>query len=109
VLFIVADGTNLAWLAVAVFGLGFGGIGALIPLTVAEAFGVRYFGSILGIISMFGVIPVIIGPLMAGIIFDKTDNYDLAFAVTIGMFVSGAIFMAFATRPKPATPEPAAA
>jgi MFS family permease len=106
VLFIIADGTNLAWVAVAVFGLGFGGIGALIPLTVAEAFGVRYFGSILGIISMFGVIPVIIGPLMAGIIFDRTDNYDLAFGVTIGMFLTGAIFMSLASRPKPPTPTP---
>ncbi|MBT4073696.1 MAG: MFS transporter, partial [Chloroflexi bacterium] len=109
VLFIVADGSNLAWLAVAIFGLGFGGIGALIPLTVAEAFGVRHFGSILGIISMFGVVPVIIGPLMAGIIFDQTGNYDLAFAITIAMFVSGAIFFALAGRPKPATPDPAEA
>ncbi|MDA1258421.1 MAG: MFS transporter [Chloroflexi bacterium] len=106
VLFIVADGTNLAWVAVAVFGLGFGGIGALIPLTVAEAFGVRHFGSILGIISMFGVVPVVIGPLMAGIIFDKTDSYDLAFEITIGMFLTGAIFMSLAGPPKSPTPEP---
>lgn len=101
VLFIVADGSNLAWVAVVVFGLGFGGIGALIPLTVAEAFGVRHFGSILGLISMVGVIPVVIGPLMAGIIFDKTDNYDLAFAITIVLFLGGAIFMALARSPKP--------
>ena len=102
VLFIVADGSNLAWVAVVVFGLGFGGIGALIPLTVAEAFGVRHFGSILGLISMVGVIPVVIGPLMAGIIFDKTGNYDLAFAITIVLFLGGAIFMALARSPKPA-------
>ncbi len=101
VLFIIADGSNLAWVAVVVFGLGFGGIGALIPLTVAEAFGVRHFGSILGIISMVGVIPVIIGPLMAGIIFDKTDSYDMAFVITIVIFVSGAVFMALASRPAP--------
>jgi nitrate/nitrite transporter NarK len=86
---------------VILFGLGFGGIGALIPLTVAEAFGIRHFGSILGMISMVGVIPVIIGPLMAGIIFDKTDSYDLAFVITIVIFVSGAVFMALASRPEP--------
>jgi len=100
VLFIVADGSNLAWVAAVVFGLGFGGIGALIPLTVAEAFGIRHFGSILGVIHMAGVIPVVIGPLMAGIIFDKTDNYDLAFGITIVMFLSGAAFMMLAGRPK---------
>lgn len=103
VLFIVADGSNMAWVGTVVFGLGFGGIGALIPLTVAEAFGVRHFGSILGVISMVGVIPVVIGPLMAGIIFDRTGSYDWAFVVTIVMFVSGAVFMAMAGRPKPAS------
>jgi cyanate permease len=50
---------------------------------------------------MVGVIPVIIGPLMAGIIFDKTDSYDLAFVITIVIFVSGAVFMALASRPEP--------
>jgi hypothetical protein len=43
---------------------------------------------------------------MAGIIFDRTDNYDLAFGVTIGMFLTGAIFMSLASRPKPPTPTP---
>ena len=107
-LFIVADGSNLAWVAVVVFGMGFGGLGALIPLTVAEAFGVKHFGSILGLISMVGVIPVVAGPLMAGIVFDKTDNYDLAFAITIVLFLGGAVFMALAQRPKPPQPEPIA-
>ncbi len=105
-LLIISDGTSMAWLAVIVFGLGFGGIGALIPLTVTEAFGIRYFGSILGTISMVGVIPVVIGPLMAGIIFDRTDNYDLAFAITIVIFVTGAVFMTLASPPRPPTGEP---
>jgi sugar phosphate permease len=101
VLFMLADGSNLAWVAAVVFGLGFGGIGALIPLTVAEAFGIRHFGSILGIISMVGVIPVVVGPLMAGIIFDRTDSYDLAFGITIGMVLAGALFLSLAGRSKP--------
>ena len=54
VLFIVADGSNLAWVAVVVFGLGFGGIGALIPLAVADAFCVRHFGGFLGLVSVVG-------------------------------------------------------
>lgn len=108
-LFIVADGSDLAWVAVVVFGMGFGGLGALIPLTVAEAFGVRNFGSILGLISMVGVIPVVIGPTMAGFVFDRTGNYDLAFGITIVLFLGGAVFMALAQRPKPPTPEPVAA
>lgn len=106
VLLVISDGTSMAWLAVIVFGLGFGGIGALIPLTVTEAFGIRYFGSILGTISMVGVLPVVIGPLMAGIIFDRTDNYDLAFGITIVIFMVGAVFMTLASPPRRPTAEP---
>jgi MFS family permease len=106
VLLVISDGTSMAWLAVIVFGLCFGGIGALIPLTVTEAFGIRYFGSILGTISMVGVLPVVIGPLMAGIIFDRTDNYDLAFGITIVIFMVGAVFMTLASPPRRPTAEP---
>jgi MFS family permease len=104
VLFITAGGSNLAWVAVVVFGTGFGGLGALMPLVVTEAFGIRHFGSIMGLISMVGVIPVVAGPLMAGIVFDRTDSYDIAFGITIVMFVTGALFMTLAGRPRPATP-----
>ena len=62
----------------------------------------------MGLISMVGVIPIVVGPLMAGIVFDQTDSYSLAFAITIALFVGGAAFMALSRRPRPATPEPVA-
>ena len=34
------------------------------------------------------------------------DNYDLAFGITIVIFVTGAVFMTLASPPKPPTPEP---
>jgi len=98
---IVAGGSNSVWFVIAYIGLGFGAIGALIPLTVAEAYGMRHFGSILGVTSMMGVIPMVIGPLMAGLIFDAYGTYDVAFAIMSVMFALGALSMALARRPAP--------
>lgn len=92
----VAGGNAFAFLGVVVFGMGFGAVGALIPLNIGEAFGIRYFGSLLGIINLVGIFPVIFGPIMAGTIYDNTGHYQLAFAITIGIFLFAAVCMAFA-------------
>ena len=101
VLLIVVGGSNAVWFVIAFYAMGFGAMGALIPLTVAEAYGMRHFGSILGVTSMMGVIPMVIGPLMAGLIFDAYGTYDVAFAIMSIMFALGALSMALARRPAP--------
>ena len=90
-LFIIAGGSGLVWVAVAIFGFGFGGMGALIPLTISEAFGLRAFGTIMGMVSMVGIFPQLAGPIVAGILFDATGNYTLAFAIIVGLYLAGAI------------------
>lgn len=99
VMLILVDGSVLAWGAAFLFGAGFGGFGALVPLNMQESFGLRYFGSLLGLVNLVGVIPIVTGPLLAGIIFDNTGSYDLAFAITIGLFAAGALSMLVARRP----------
>jgi MFS family permease len=101
VLLIVVGGSSAVWIVIAFYGMGFGAMGALIPLTVAEAYGMRHFGSILGVTSMAGVIPMVVGPLMAGIVFDAYGTYDVAFAIMAVMFAMGALAMVLARRPAP--------
>jgi MFS family permease len=98
-LLIAAGGSTAVWFVIAFFGMGFGAIGALIPLTVAEAYGMRHFGSILGVTSMMGVIPMVSGPLIAGIVFDAYGNYDIAFVVMSAAYGLGAVAMALSRRP----------
>lgn len=100
-LLIVVGGSNAVWIVIAFYGMGFGAMGALIPLTVTEAYGMRHFGSILGVTSMAGVIPMIIGPPMAGIVFDTYGNYDVAFAIMAVTFAIGTLAMVLARRPAP--------
>lgn len=87
---IVSGGSTATWGAIVVLGLGMGGVGALTPLVIADTFGLRQFGSIMGLTRMPITVPVLIGPLMAGMIFDATGGYNLMFLITIGMLVISA-------------------
>ncbi|MBT4515996.1 MAG: MFS transporter [Chloroflexi bacterium] len=98
-LLLAAGGSYAVWFAIAFIGMGFGAIGALVPLTVAEAYGMRHFGSILGFTSMLGVIPMISGPLIAGVVFDAYGAYDVAFVIMSVAYGLGALGMALASRP----------
>jgi MFS family permease len=97
-LFIAGGGSQWAWGAVVVFGLGFGGMGALIPLTIAEAFGLKSFGTIMGFVSVAGILPQLVGPLFAGYIFDQRGSYSIPFAIVVGAFIFGAFALLAARR-----------
>jgi MFS family permease len=84
---IVSGGSVITWVALGVFGLGMGGVGALTPLVITDMFGLKQFGSIMGLTRMGVVIPVIVGPILAGMVFDATGGYSLVFGITVGMLV----------------------
>jgi MFS family permease len=84
---LVAGGSWVAWGAIVVFGLGMGGVGALTPLVIFDMFGLKQFGSIMGLTRMAISIPILLGPIMAGLIFDSTGKYNLMFLITIGLLV----------------------
>ena len=84
---LVSDGSAIIWGAMVVFGLGMGGVGALTPLVIFDMFGLKQFGSIMGLTRMSIAIPIFLGPIFAGMIFDSKGKYDLMFVVTIGLLV----------------------
>jgi len=84
---LVSGGSIVTWLAIVVFGLGMGGVGALTPLVIFDMFGLKQFGSIMGLTQMAISIPIFFGPIMAGVIFDSRGKYDLMFLITIGLLV----------------------
>ena len=90
----VSGGSASVWGAIVVFGLGMGGVGALTPLVITDMFGLKQFGSIMGLTRTALIIPVFAGPIMAGLIFDATDSYNLMFGITIALLaVSIVVFM----------------
>ena len=88
------------WTAIVIFGLGMGGVGALTPLVIFDMFGLRKFGSIMGLSTIAIAIPIVLGPYMAGRIFDTTGKYDLMFTITIVLLVISIVCFAVARVPR---------
>jgi MFS family permease len=102
-----AGGSPLVWLFVPVFGLGFGALGAIMPLLAQETFGLRAFGTIFGLISFLTLGAAVVGPPLVGASFDATGSYQTSFLVVSALFVVAAIAIAF-TRPLSGSTRPAA-
>jgi len=63
------------------FGPGYGGPIPLQPALQADYFGTKAFASLRGVYSISWTIPGIIGPLLAGWIYDVQGSYKLAFII----------------------------
>jgi predicted MFS family arabinose efflux permease len=61
------------------FGFGHGGVATMESPIVANFFGMRSHGVILGLVFFCDTIGGAIGPFLAGYIFDATSSYSLAF------------------------------
>ena len=78
----------MLFLFAAIYGFSFGSVGPLISPMVAELFGLRAHGAILGLVLFSGNVGGAIGSVLIGHIFDVTGSYQP------GFFVSGALGIA---------------
>ena len=74
-----------------VYGFAHGGYATLISPMVAELFGMRSHGAILGILIFLGTIGGAAGPVFAGYLFDVTGNYQSLFIMCIAAGVTGLV------------------
>jgi nitrate/nitrite transporter NarK len=75
---------------VLIYGLSVGAPLVLIPMLVADSLGLKRFGSISGIASIFQLIGAFVGPVSAGKIYDLGGSYLPAFEVFVVMCLAGA-------------------
>jgi sugar phosphate permease len=59
------------------FPFGFGGIAVLRGTVIREYYGINSFGIMMGIMMGFGATGGIIGPTLAGFVFDTSGNYHI--------------------------------
>ncbi len=83
------DASHLLWLGIFVFGLGFGGLGALLLLLVQEMFGMKEFGGIMGIMQVGMIASGTGAPMIAGAIHDSSGSFDSAFLIVAAIFIVG--------------------
>lgn len=100
-----ADTQALLWVGIFVFGLGFGGLGALTVLVVQEAFGMKEFGGIMGVVQVGMIVSGAGAPFLAGALHDSTGSFDSTFLIIVGIFAIGIVALLFA-RPVEAALDP---
>jgi len=74
---------ELFWIAVILFGLGWGGLYTLLQLLTVECFGLRATGKILGTITVLDAIGGGLGIWLTGYLYDKTGSYQVPFSVLV--------------------------
>ena len=82
------------YLFVVVAGFGSGGAGLVESTVVAELFGMKSHGVILGAISFVFTIGAALGPFVTGYVFDVNGTYQVAFLVCAIVSVIGLILSA---------------
>jgi MFS family permease len=75
------------YLFAVVYGLAHGGFFTAISPIVAEWFGIRYHGTLFGIVACFGTIGGSVGPLLAGHLFDTSGSYQSTFRIVTVMAI----------------------
>ena len=95
----VAGGDGSAYLALAVFavwfGLSYGGIVSLMPAICMDLFGARAVSSIVGTLYTGAALGNLLGPVLAGAVFDATASYA---PVIFGCVLLGALATAASMR-----------
>jgi MFS family permease len=81
------------------FPLGFGGIMVLRGSIVKGYFGTGSFGAMLGIVMGSASVGSVIGPTLAGGVFDTLGNYRFAWVVLIGLLVLAIIMVLNMKKP----------
>jgi MFS family permease len=76
---LVARDTWMLFLFGAAFGFGHGGMATMESPMVANVFGMRSHGVILGLVFLCDTVGGAAGPFLSGYIFDVTNSYRLAF------------------------------
>jgi MFS family permease len=87
------------YLFAVIFGIGYGGLAALMSPVPAELFGLQSLGAVVGAVVCSFTIGGAIGPVLAGRIFDLTGSYSLAFWACTAAGVAGIILSALLKLP----------
>ena len=78
---IIVNKPWMMFLFVVPFGFAYGGLVPQIPRVISELFGVKSVGGILGLFTSLTALGPAFGPVLGGVIFDRTGGYHLAFLI----------------------------
>ncbi|MCH9671789.1 MAG: MFS transporter [Gammaproteobacteria bacterium] len=95
---LIGDRTWTLFLFGSIYGIAHGGFFTVASPSVAEYFGTKAHGAILGAVFLSGSVGGTFGPLLAGGLFDKTGSYGVSFLVLSGFAFLGLVTAAVLPR-----------
>ena len=96
---LIASPVWAAMLFAFMFGFPQGAPLTLTPLVTADCHGLRSFGSIFGLATLFSIVGAAVAPVVVGYMYDGSGSYRLAFVILIGMTLLGS-YCIYMAKPK---------
>lgn len=97
----LATNWALVWLFVLLHGLAWGVRAPIQSALRADYFGATSFGKIMGFSSMVVMLGMMAGPIVAGVLRDRTGDYRLGFTILAAVAGLGSVWFFLATPPTP--------
>ena len=92
-LLVWADELWILYLIAVVYGFARGGHGVAVTALVGDTFGVVNIGKLMGVLGLGWAIGAGLGPVIGGLIFDKTGDYSLAFMIVAAVMLMRVLFI----------------
>ena len=95
-------GANSLWmffLLSSLFGFGFGASSPIRMAMIAEFFGLKSVGTMIGVVELAWAAGAITGPIMAGYVFDVSGSYNIAFLTGGLLMFIGTVATCFLKKP----------
>jgi MFS family permease len=101
VILINATTLPMVYLYSSLLGIAMGGTIVIRPSFIGSYYGRTNFAQISGWMMPFNLVSMSIGPIVAGLIYDTTGTYHIAFVIMLVLTVLGGVGYFFARPPKP--------
>ena len=88
----------MLYIVTGLLGLCYGGYAAVFAPLVGEFFGLAHSGKLIGIYMTVGVFSGVLGPALAGWLFDVTGTYEVAFIIA-GALALAAVALVLVSKP----------
>ncbi len=93
VILLKATTTQRLYFYALIYGFGYGSLGPMMPILVADRFGRHVLGSVYGWLTFFMGMGGGIGPFMGGLIYDLSGSYTYVWQANIVILVGCALLM----------------
>lgn len=82
------------------FGVGYGGFVALLPALIADYFGGKSVGGIIGLVYTGAAVGALAGPSLAGVIFDLLESYTLPILIGVAANIGAVVCVVALAEPE---------